>query len=412
MQLEPLCTLASFALLNRVELASKELFLQMESLNFIPSYQPLPFPLPVWLMQTLLIVGFYLHALPMNVVWGGSFVGAALFLMGRGDSNSYAFKSAKTLAVSLPLFISFAITQGIVPLLFLQLLYGPAFYTSSILLAVPWLGLLALLLLSYYAAYFIIYRILKNDYNASTAVKASAVMLLMSIGFAVIGALFSNNMTLMQAPEKWLAMYTAHPEGLNLYLSDPQLLPRYLHFFIASIAVTGMTLGCFGLYLNKRNHDFSAWLVKLGSRIFLVSTVLQIPVGLWFLKALPPQFMSAFMGGDRLVTGVFIGAMVLMLLAILATTISSTNGNPRVFLSGLVANALLILAMIVNRHQLRLMYLDPHVKPDTVAVNTQFDLLAIFLVSTVALVWYLVWLCRLVWSAYHPSVAVRNVAST
>jgi hypothetical protein len=384
----------------------------MESLNFIPSYQPLPFPLPVWLMQTLLIVGFYLHALPMNVVWGGSVVGAVLFFLGRGDTTSFCFKSAKALAVSLPLFISFAITQGIVPLLFLQLLYGPAFYTSSILMGAPWLGLLAILLLSYYAAYFIIYKILKGDYNAATAIKGSVVMVLMSIGFAAIAALFSNNMTLMQTPEKWVAMYSANPYGTNLNFAEPQIAPRYLHFFIASIAVTGMTLGIFGLYLTKRNHDFSVWLLKLGSRIFLVSTLVQIPVGLWFLKALPPQFAAAFMGGDQLATGVFIASMVLMLAAILATTISSASGNSRAFLGGLIANALLILAMIVNRHQLRLMYLDPHVKPDLVAINTQWDLLAIFLVSTVALIVYLVWLCRLVWSAYHPNAVGQNVAST
>lgn len=383
----------------------------METLNFIPSYQPLPFPVPVWLMQTLLILGFYLHALPMNVVWGGSVAGAVLFFLGRRDTSSFCFKSARALAVSLPLFISFAITQGIVPLLFLQLLYGPAFYSSSIVMAAPWLGLLAILLVAYYAAYFVIYRVLKGEFDAATSVKAAICMLFMSVGFAVIAFLFSNNMTLMLTPEKWLSLYTANPHGMSLNSMEPQLIPRYLHFFVASIAVTGMTLGCFGLYLRRKNTDFSVWLITLGSRIFLVSTLFQIPIGLWFLRALPSPFLAAFMGGDHLATGVFAGSMVLMLLAVMATSISSTGGNSRAFTVGLIANALLILGMIVNRHQLRLMYLNPHVKPDEVAVNTQWDLLAIFLVSTVALIVYLVWLCRLVWSAYHPKAA-QNVAST
>lgn len=385
----------------------------METYNFIPAYQPLPFPLPVWLMQTLLILGFYLHALPMNVVWGGSVVGATLFFMGRADVSSYTYKSAKALAISLPLFISFAITQGIVPLLFLQLLYGPAFYSSSIVMAAPWLGLLGILLVSYYIAYYIIYRVLKSDLGAKTALKAAFCMVVMSLGFAGIASIFSNNMTLMQTPDKWLSLYSNNSHGLNLNLHEPQLLPRYTHFFISSIAVTGMTLGCFGLYLTKRNSDFSSWLLKLGSRIFLVATVCQIPVGLWFLKAIPPAHASAFMGGDQFVTGVFAVSMILMLVSIIATTISSVNGDRRSFISGLIANALLILAMIVNRHQLRLMYLDPHVKPDLVAVNTQWDLLAIFLVSTVALIFYLVWLSRLVWSAFHTesSTTSAKVAS-
>jgi hypothetical protein len=383
----------------------------MENLTFIPSYQPLPFPVPIWLMQTLLILGFYLHALPMNVIWGGSVVATAFFYLGRRDTNSFWFKSAKALAISLPLFISFAITQGIVPLLFLQLLYGPAFYVSSIVMAAPWLGLLAILLVSYYVSYFIIYRVLKGELNTATSVKAALCMLFVCIAFGVIASLFTSNMTLMQTPEKWLSMYSASPQGLNFNSKESQFVPRYLHFLIASISVTGMTLGCFGLYLKRRSEDFSVWLIKTGSRIYLISTIIQIPVGLWFLKALPAPFAAAFMGGDPLVTGVFAASMVLMLLAIVMTSISSSGaGNSRAFLAGLLANALLILAMIVNRHQLRLMYLDPHVKPDLVQVSTQWDLLAIFLVSTVALIIYLVWLCRLVWSAYHPAVA-QSVAS-
>lgn len=376
----------------------------MENLSYIPNYQPLPFPLPVWLMQTLLIAGFFLHALPMNVVWGGSVLGAILFLMGRKDKNSYPFRAAKALAISLPLFISFAITQGIVPLLFLQLLYGPSFYTSSILLAAPWLGLLGILLIAYYASYFVIYKILKGDSNQGTAVKASIVLLLASIGFALIGWLFSNNMTLMQAPQKWLSMYQANPHGLNLNTDEPQLIPRYLHFFIASLAVTGMTLGCFGLYLRSKNEEFSKWLIKRGSQIFVGTTLLQIPVGLWFLKSIPYEFAAAFMGGDQAITGVFIASMVLMMLSLIATAVSSTSGNKEAFTCGLVLNALLILAMIVNRHQLRLLYLSPHVKPDIVAVSTQLDLLAIFLVSTVALIAYLVWLSKVVFSAFATKI--------
>jgi hypothetical protein len=374
----------------------------MDLAQLIPSYQPLPFPLPVWLMQLLLVLGFYLHALPMNVILGGGFACAALFFVGRHERSSYAFRAAKALAISLPVFISFAITQGIVPLLFLQLLYGPAFYTSSIIMAVPWLSVLALVLVSYYVSYAVIYRVLNSKDNHKAAVRAAILLLIMAIGFALTGYVFSNNMTLMLVPEKWLAMYRASPKGLHLNTGEAQLIPRYLHFFVASIAVAGMTLGCFGLYLLKREKQFADWLIKLGSRIFLGATLLQIPVGLWFLKAIPPDYAGAFLGGDVAASCVFALSIVLTLVAITATAMSSTSAGKGAFLTGLIANAILILAMIVNRHQLRLLYLNPHVKPDLVHVSTQWDLLAIFLVSAVALIAYLVWLCRLVWSGYHP----------
>ncbi|MBS1993949.1 MAG: hypothetical protein JSS83_25735 [Cyanobacteria bacterium SZAS LIN-3] len=373
----------------------------MELAHLIPAYQPLPFPLPVWLMQILLILGFYLHALPMNVMLGGGFICAALFYVGRNDKSSYQFRAAKALAMSLPLFISFAITQGIVPLLFLQLIYGPAFYTSSILMAVPWISILAVVMISYYLSYIVIYRVLKNNHDEKTATRASLLLLIMSIGFALVGYIFSNNMTLMLRPEKWLALYQASPNGLNMNMGETSLIPRYLHFFVASFAVAGMTLGCFGLYMRKRDEQFSTWMVKTGSKIFLAATLVQIPVGLWFLKAIPPEYAANFLGNDMPATAVFILSMVLMLVAISASSISMSSGNKTAFLAGLVANALLILTMIINRHQLRLFYLNPHVKPDLVTVATQWDLLAIFLVSTVALIWYLTWLCKLVLGAFN-----------
>jgi hypothetical protein len=66
--------------------------------------------------------------------------------------------------------------------------------------------------------------------------------------------------------------------------------------------------------------------------------------------------------------------------------------------------------MIVNRHQLRLFYLDPYLKPESMPVSIQWDLFAIFLVSAVALILYFVWLIRLVWSANHPAADTANLA--
>jgi hypothetical protein len=383
----------------------------MDLANLVPSYQPLPFPLPVWSMQALLVLGFYLHALPMNVILGGGFLTAILFFVGKNDKNSYAYRAARAFAISLPLFISFAITQGIVPLLFLQLLYGPAFYTSSIVMAVPWLSLLAILLVSYYISYIVIYRILYGEYTAGRAAKASLWLMVMSIGFAVIAYLFTCNMTLMLAPQKWLSLYQANPRGTHIDTTDAQLIPRYVHSLLASFAVAGMTLGCFGLYLKTKEPPFSAWMLRLGSRVFLFATLLQLPVGIWYLSALPPQFSACFLGSDPLITGVFVISMVLMLVSIVASALTAGGGKPKAFVVALAANALLILTMIINRHQLRLLYLTNQVKPDTVPVSPQWDLLAIFLVSAVALIAYLVWLCRTVWRGYHPTPAANAADS-
>jgi hypothetical protein len=37
----------------------------------VGAYQPIPFPAPVALLKSLLVLGFFLHAIPMNVRWFG-----------------------------------------------------------------------------------------------------------------------------------------------------------------------------------------------------------------------------------------------------------------------------------------------------------------------------------------------------
>lgn len=374
----------------------------MDLSHILPAYQPLPFPLPVWLIQILLVVGFYLHAIPMNVILGGGFLSAVLFFIGSKDKTSYAYRAATIFANGLPIFISFAITQGIVPLLFIQLLYGPAFYTSSILLSIPWLSLIFVLLVSYYISYLVIYRILAKESDTNPGTKAAIALLIMALGFTFVGFMFSNNTTLMLTPEKWLPMYQTNAIGLHLNLKEPQLPARFIHFFLAALAVAGLALGCVGLYLQKKEQSFASWLIKMGSRITLVITIIQIPVGLWFLKSIPSQYAAMFMGKDLPATAVFGASVVLVLLAIVASQIGAITGSKRAFMVNLHTNLLLIFLMIINRHQLRLFYLNPHLKPEAIPVSTQWDLLTIFLVSTVGLIFYLIWLSRLTWSAYHP----------
>lgn len=376
----------------------------MDPAHLMPAYQALPFPVPSLLSQILLVAGLYLHVLPMNVVLGGGFICVLMFLKGRNDRSCYSFRAAKNLATSLPIFISFAITQGIVPLLFVQLIYGPAFYTSSILIAVPWLAIIALVLISYYIAYLVVYKFLGKESDDNPGKRAAVSLLVMGVGFALTAFVFSNNMTLMLTPEKWAQIYQSGPYGMHLNTSEPMLVPRYLHFLLASFAVSGIALGCFGLYFLRREEQFGRWLIRTGSHVFLGATLLNIPVGLWFLlKGIKPEFVSNFLGGSPPVTYVFGTSIVLLLAALLFTAVSARNANKTAFVGGLVSAASLILMMIINRHNLRVFYLDPFLKPQTVPVAMQWDLLLVFLVAAVGLIAYLTWLGRLVWSAHCQS---------
>jgi len=370
----------------------------------IPNFPHLPLPAPYPLLELLLIVGFFLHVIPMNMMFGGAILSAAFLLSGRGHHDTFSARAGRGLASALPIFISFAITQGIVPLLFLQVIYGPAFYTSSILIGVSWISVLGLLLIAYYMTYAITYKILaKIDGSVSShsLLQASVAMAIVAFLFALIAFFFSNNMTLMLTPSKWVELYKHSPSGFNLNLREPQLIPRYIHFVLAALAVGGLTVGSFGVYFARREPLYSSWLVKVGSTVFAVITILQFPIGLWFLFSLPDTMRNNFMGRDPAGTASFAASMVFSVVALVATSISSFTGSARAFMLGAISGLVTILAMIVTRHMLRSYALDSLVSARALPVNTQWDLVAILVVCSFTLVAYFVWLTRLLWTAHN-----------
>lgn len=388
----------------------------MEMSSLIPHYQALPFPAPLWLMQLLLILGFFLHAIPMNFMLGGAFLAAFFLLKGLKDKNSYEYRIGRGLVKGLPLYTSFAITQGIVPLLFVQLLYGPMYYTSSVLMGVPWFSIIFILLAAYWLVYVVVYKCIPTTEEASAdaavdkrAKSGPVILLVITALMMVIGFLFTNNMTLMLRPEYWMQLYQHSANGMNLNLGEPQLVPRYLHMMIAAFAVAGLLVGMYGLYWHSREQEFGTWLIKRGSLIYTAWTLMQIPVGWWFLTSLGPDMMHKFMGGDQIGTGAFMVSMLLMAVSLLGAIVAASNGSPGAFRVGMLGGILCVLTMIVTRHMLRHFFVSPHLSVESVPVNTQWDLLITFVVSAVALIAYLTWLVKLVWKAYNPPAQAAAV---
>lgn len=372
----------------------------MESFPIIPDFQPIPFPGPVWLLKLLVIVGFYMHAIPMNVALTGGLIAGVFLLIGRRKNQPYAARLGNALAYSLPFFVSFAITMGIVPLLFLQLVYGPLFYTSSVLMAVPWFSVILLLLIGYYSFYIYNYRreILGN--------RAPWLLIGASFLFLTIAFFFVNNMTLMLRPEKWVALYQSSPYGNNLNWGDPQLFPRYLHFVIAAGAVTSLVIGCFGLYWHGRDTDYGQWLIRTGATIFLALTLLQFPVGAWFLLALPQPVMMTFLGQDAVSTGVFVTAMAGDLIALVAMFVASRSGGTLSFKVGMTATLLVVALMVEMRHLVREAFVNPFFQPEAFPAEPQWTLIGLFVFFALILLAYMYWLGKVVWQAFHPPLKV------
>jgi hypothetical protein len=351
--------------------------------NLIPSVDPNPLPAPYWIFELLLIVTFVLHIFAVNFTLGGGVMALAGKWRSRKDEKGgrMFFDVAKLLPVLLPA----AITLGVAPLLFVQVIYGQYLYTSSIVMAWPWFLVLGCLVVAYYGFYYVSFR------SKRQPGKAGIVMLLSVVLVFLIGFVFSNNLTLSQTPARWGAKYFADPAGWNLNLFEPTLIPRYLHFFTAFVAFGGLLLVLIALSKWKRDREYAGYVFEFGGKAFQYATMAELLVGIWFLASLPRNLRMLFLGDNSLATILLVVGLAAALGAILVMGRALREANIRLAAYGAPALiALTILCMSTMRDLLRDAYLAPYFHTQQFAVKTQWSVFPLFLVIFVAgvILWF------------------------
>jgi len=158
------------------------------------------------------------------------------------------------------------------------------------------------------------------------------------------------------------------------------LLPRYLHFLIAAVAVGGLLVVGLGLARHARDPERGRYLVRHGGHWFLGATLVEIGVGLWFLMALPREQMLIFMGKNLPAT-IYLGlGMLGSVLAMVFMFLARRAERPhRPAVAAMATTGAVIFIMVLMRDALRDAYLAPHIRPADLAVKTQIGPLAIFL---------------------------------
>jgi hypothetical protein len=108
----------------------------------------------------------------------------------------------------------------------------------------------------------------------------------------------------------------------------PDVLARVVHVWLASFAVTGVTLIGYGLRLQRREGEEAGQRVsRWGAYWAIIPSLLQIPVGLWLIAALPANWQARALGGD-IAAVLMLGASVLLVLFILQDLASVAFGDP------------------------------------------------------------------------------------
>lgn len=320
----------------------------------VPKDIPLPLPVPEWLLVVLLVISFLAHIVFVNLMLGGSLM--ALWSQIKGlrhpEYDTLAHELAKTITVNK----SLAVVLGVAPLLSINALYTLYFYSANVLTGLMWIAIIPLVTAAFLLTYLHKYtwKVLARNKPLHIAIHACATAI-----FLFIPLIFLVNVNLMLFPEKWGTV-----KGFLSALLLPNVFPRYLHFLLASLAVTGLFVFW---YFGRERYPFEEHFQVLkrndvrrkGYSLALAASLGQFLIGPFVLLTLPSKGM-----GWNLILVILSGA-ALALPAMWWMWKAVTGPDERLndhFGKVVVLMSVVVLFMGSGRHVYRANSLDPHRK--------------------------------------------------
>lgn len=190
---------------------------------------PFDEPLPTAFYLVLYLATLVLHVVPMNYVLAGSTTLAAAAAWEAVTRRRIAWlePAAAVLRDWMPLALSVAITMGVAPLLFIQILYKQPFYTANLLLFHRWMAILPVLI----AAFYLLYvqkskRLMRGRPLLRLAVSTGVLAC-----FAFVAWSWTENHLLSTRGQAvWVAQYASG----GLFYGDPELPPRLLLWYLGA----------------------------------------------------------------------------------------------------------------------------------------------------------------------------------
>ncbi len=265
----------------------------MDPLTAVPQPRDIPLPLPAdpVLLQAVLVVLFLLHILFVNLMVGGSLIALACEIAGRRRCryDAIAREIVRTITVNK----SLAVVLGVGPLLAINVLYTVPFYSANALTGAAWIGIVPLVTAAFLAAYAHKYswdRLAERAKPLHIALGGLAAAIFLFVPFG-----FLANVNLMLFPARWPQVH-----GLLSAVALPNVIPRWLHFVCASVAVAALFLLHWftrpGYPLAQRLPECDrAGLRRLFYSVALGASLLQIVMGPLVLFTLPREGMSWFL---------------------------------------------------------------------------------------------------------------------
>ncbi|MGC8732210.1 MAG: hypothetical protein ACP5RC_08125 [Halothiobacillaceae bacterium] len=239
------------------------------------------------------VVTFALHIAAVQIMLGAS----GLTIWGALSSDPNKRRLAQSMVMVAKFMLSVAILVGVAPLLFVQVIYDPFWYTSNVLSAWWVIGFIIILSVAALLWFFFNAKNYKlGDASQKVFCPGSAILavaLLLVVGF-IMHVLTQQ----MLSPDKWVEWYAPNgaldTSGRGIHDFS---LPRFLFFISLSVPVIGAVLvGYRRFYLPrlgdeslKMSREYLDWTGRLGQSLILFGGVVSVVIGAWWMATLPEK---------------------------------------------------------------------------------------------------------------------------
>jgi len=347
---------------------------------------PLGVPFYPIVFQGLSVMTFALHIIFVNLVVGGTIVA----IWGHFSQHEWMRKLSRSLARITTINISIAIVLGVAPLLFVQVVYDPLWYSSNVISAWWTMVFLAVLIIGALSMY--VFYLRRKGGQQCAGLFGLITICCLLVAATIIHALS------MQAlhPELWQGWIFGGTDmdtsGWGLHAIE---IGRLFHFLAPALVNTGIFLMLYAWYFEKRDDVDMMELqlvANLGRKLAFYAALVTALVGLWWLLFLPESL--SFMTDPTIHSGILLS---LILIAVLYR--AGRAPSQYALLCGLFS-FLTVFIMTISRESLRMAYLKPfsysiYDYPQT----TDWGSTILFLATFLAGVGVVVYLVRIAFNA-------------
>lgn len=256
----------------------------MDSAMLYALRDPLGIPAHPLIFLVLGVLTWALHILAVHVLLGSS----VLAIRGAFSGQDHWRRLADAMVNTAKVAVSVAIVIGVAPLLFVQVIYDPFWYTSNVLSAWWVIGFIFILIVATLAL-FIFYAMNYEIRTKKTRCPGS--MILAVLLFLVVGFIMHALSVQMLEPDKWLEWYAPNgvidASGRSIHAYNPW---RFAFFIALSLPVIGIWLLGYRRYLQGAGEQDSGYLEfvkRIATRLGTVGTAVALVLLAMWMQGLP-----------------------------------------------------------------------------------------------------------------------------